>query len=326
MIKVSHPFVKANCRSMMAVTLIVAAQSLVSTQFAFADWRKEMGVFRVGIATNGGEPFKAEALEGFRLQMKRTLAMPVEIFQARDASSLIDAAASSRIEYAILSSLGFVTLDLTCDCVSPIVAPTSEEGATMVRSSLIVNSEKVSNLEDIVGKRLAIGPDNSLTGSILPIAQFSINGAGPTEADIELVRVESVEQAVDALADGGVDGFFGWELATSNSSDVFETSLSAKLKNYPDLETKTIWNSEPVRFGPHVIHKSVPPEAENALRNMLTGLHEEAPLVYQNISPNLAGGLKPVTAQDYISAFTLIRSITRQAVSGKTNPNMLTSQ
>ncbi|MEM9575043.1 MAG: PhnD/SsuA/transferrin family substrate-binding protein, partial [Pseudomonadota bacterium] len=176
MIKVSRLFVKAQFGSIIAATLFVSAQSLFALQPAYADWRQDMGVFRIGIATKDGEPFKEGALEGFRVQASQALAMPVEIFQARDASSLIDAAASSRIEYAILSSLSFVTLDLTCDCALPIAAPTSADGATATRSVLIVDAEEVVSLQDLAGKRLAMGPESSLTGSILPTAQFSLDG------------------------------------------------------------------------------------------------------------------------------------------------------
>lgn len=311
MIKVSHPFVKANFGPLMAATCLACVQATVFAPHAHADWRQEMGTFRVGIATKEGEPFKTQALEGFRLAMSRALSMPVEIFQARNASSLIDAAASSRIQYAILSSLGFVTLDLTCDCMSPIVAPTSADGATMTRSVLFVNVDEVASLEQLAGKRLAIGPDSSLTGSILPFAQFKLGEASLREAGIELIDVSSVEQAVEALADGTVDGFFGWDLVIPDSSQVFETSLSMKLKNYPNINAKSIWASEPVRFGPHVIHESVPEEAETALRAMLEDLDESAPIAYRTISPDLSGGFVPVSTQDYISAYALIRSIAR---------------
>lgn len=315
MIKVSRLFVKAQFSSIIAATLFVCAQPLFTSQHAYADWRQDMGVFRIGIATKDGEPFKEKALEGLRAQASQALAMPVEIFQARDASSLIDAAASSRIEYAILSSLGFVTLDLTCDCALPIAAPTSAEGATAIRSALIVDAEKITSLQDLVGKRLAIGPESSLTGSILPTAQFSLNGARLREAGIDLVDVDNVEQAVEALANGSVDGFFGWDQVIPNSDRLFSSSLSKKLESYSELKTNAVWVSEPIRFGPHIIKKNLPAEAATALTGMLENLNERAPLVYQTISPDLSGGLVPVTAQDYISAYSLIRSIARDAAS-----------
>lgn len=326
MIKVSRAFVKANFGSMLALTLLVCAQSMVLMQYAYADWRKEMGVFRIGIATKDGEPLKAAALEGFRSEMNFALAMPVEIFQARNASSLIDAAASSRIDYAILSALGFVTLDLTCDCVLPIVAPTSADGATAIRSVLFVNADKVTSVQDLSGKRLAIGPESSLTGAILPFAQFSLNGVRLRDAEIELIDVDSVEQAVEALASGSVDGFFGWDQVIPNSNKVFTSSLSKKLEDYPKVNANSIWASEPIRFGPHIIHKSVPLEAANALKDILEGLNQSAPLVYQAISPDLFGGLLSVTAQDYISAYSVIRSIARDAASEQPEPNASIAQ
>ena len=326
MIKVSRAFVKAKFSSLMAAKLLMSVTMFISTPHAHADWRKEMGVFRIGIATQNGQSFNAEALDAFRSEISAALAMPVEIFQARNTSALIDAAASSRLEYAILSALGFVTLDLTCDCAMPIAAPTSAEGATAVRSVLYVNSDKVTSLQELTGKRLAVGSDNSLTGSILPFAQFSLNGAGLREADIELVRVASIEQAVEALAAGSVDGFFGWDQFSPKSSVEFESSLSKKLESYSDLSTETVWVSEPIRFGPHIIHKSVPAEAAKSLKEVLVSLDQVAPLAYRTISPDLSGGLKPVTAQDYISAFSLIRSISRDTNVEQTESDISVAQ
>ena len=168
MIKVPRQVVKVKNQVRFAVAVFCALQVSGVPVPAQAEWREQMGAFRVGIASSNGQPFNPAQIREFRTVISEALKMPVEITQTRDAASLIDAAASSRLEYAVFSALGFATLDLTCGCMEPIVAPISEEGATHIRSVLYAHADKIENPEDVIGKRIAIGPESSLTASVLP--------------------------------------------------------------------------------------------------------------------------------------------------------------
>ena len=65
---------------------------------AFADWRDDLGAFRIGVVTQNGRNYDQRRFEEFRKIVSETLSLPVEIFQARDAAARIDAVATSRIE------------------------------------------------------------------------------------------------------------------------------------------------------------------------------------------------------------------------------------
>jgi phosphonate transport system substrate-binding protein len=66
----------------------------------FADWRDDLGAFRIGVVMQNGRNYDPRRFEEFREIVSETLSLPVEIFQARDAAALIDAMATSRTEAA----------------------------------------------------------------------------------------------------------------------------------------------------------------------------------------------------------------------------------
>ncbi len=310
MIKVPRQVVKVKNQARFAVAVLSMAQLTAVSMPAHAEWREQIGAFRVGIATSNGQPFNPSQIREFKSVISQALKMPVEVTQTRNAASLIDAAASDRVEYAVLSALGFATLDLTCGCMEPIAAPVSEEGATHIRSVLYVNAGSVENLKDLVGKRIAIGPESSLTATVLPMAQFQIDGVALEALDIELVTKPTIEEALNAVAEGSVDGFFGWDQMKFGSGARIETALSRKLETYQDLQMEEIWHSEPVRFGPHSVRSDLPDEAKQALKEALLELEQSAPRAYDFISPNLAGGLEPVTKADYAPIISALRKFT----------------
>jgi phosphonate transport system substrate-binding protein len=83
---------------------------------AFADWRDDLGAFRIGVVMQNSKNYDPLRFDGFRRIVSETLPLPVEIFQACDAAARIDAVATSRVEaagageyrsaHALVSALG----------------------------------------------------------------------------------------------------------------------------------------------------------------------------------------------------------------------------
>ncbi|MDZ7824645.1 MAG: PhnD/SsuA/transferrin family substrate-binding protein [Ahrensia sp.] len=280
---------------------------------AAADWRSDMGVFRIGIATNYEEPFKQSKFDLFASEISKALNMPVEIFQARDASALIDAMASSRIEYAIVSALGYATLEEFCACVTPLVAPVSSAGATSVRSILIVNPLVIKTLDDLPGKRIAVGPDTSLSGNLLPTYELKLGTKNFSDIGITRIESKNTENAIKQFMAGDVDAFFGWQETSATDKLMGPNILDLKLAQLPQAAAATLWVSTPIRFGPHVVRSNLPSEALSALNEALLDLEQTAPLAYDAISPDFAGGFKSVKKNDYKSAFGLVDAIVERS-------------
>lgn len=312
MIKVPSVFAPSKTDKKIALLLSLASTMLASTQLANAEWRKDIGVFRIGISSIDEKPIRPEKLEPFRVAMSAALEMPVEIFLARNAAALMDAMASSRIEYAIVSAIGYATLDSSCKCVEPLVAPIGANGIDAFRSTLVVNADKIQSLADLPGRKIALGPSYSVAGHMLPMSEFKIGGFTFAEAHVKLEPTKDLESAIQLTLAEQVDGFFGWEQVVVGTDKMASAPYDRLLENH-QMPMVTLWNSQPIRFGPHIVHQSVAREAKQLLRDILPKLHEIAPLAFDSVSPDMSGSLVPVDADDYRAAKKLVETLENQS-------------
>lgn len=291
-------------RAFLACAAILCAMPALA-----GDWRAETGTFRVGVVAGDGGNGAPRRLEGFRALVSDALSMPVEIFPARDASALIDAMATSRIEYGIFSALGYATVFELCECVEPVAAPVSRDGASGMRSVLIADAARVPRLADLAKLPVAVGPENSLSGDILPSAGFRWQGRSLAESELDLVPAETTQESLRLLADGEVAAAFLWEYVRPGSAAVFENGPRAYLDELSPGEFAVLWRSQAIRFGPHAVRRNLPSEAKAALRRMLLGLARTDPPVYDAVSPALGGGFEATVSDEYRSAAALVSAI-----------------
>ena len=87
--------------SAAAAVLMCIAVSAACTNAARADWRKDLGTFRIGISATDAKSLSAAETDKLTAGYAAALGMPVEVVILRDYPALIDAQVSSRIEYAI---------------------------------------------------------------------------------------------------------------------------------------------------------------------------------------------------------------------------------
>lgn len=276
---------------------------------AHADWRAETGVFRVGLAENPDGASSLARYEPFRAAVSAAIGMPVEVLLLRDAPSLIDAQTSGRIEYAVLSSLGYAAAQEMCACLVPLAAPRSADGAAGIRSVLLVDGRQIENAGDLAGLAIGIGPPESLTGDLAPRLDFRPGGEELAEAGADLVEHASFEAARDAFLSGAIAGFFAWDYASSDEDAPFDGGLAAQLVARSDVSASVIWRSPHIPFGPHTVRGNVPADVREALTNLLVQLETTAPVVYDVISPSLAGGFVAVTHEDYAFATRIVREL-----------------
>lgn len=276
---------------------------------AHAGWRRETGTFRIGVVMPDGGAYEMRRLEGFRALAASALSEPVEIYPLRDASALVDAVATSRVEYGIFSALGYATAFELCECIEPLAAPVSRDSATGIRSVLVADTSRVSRIDDLAGMPVAFGPANSLGGDLLPSYGFHWRGRPLADSGLDLVPVGTTRESLRLLADGGVAAAFLWEYVRPGSPAVFADGPRAYLDDLSPDGFSVLWHSEPVRFGPHAVRRDVPSKAKSALRNMLLGLARTDPAVYDSVSPDLGGGFETAAADDYRSAVALVSAI-----------------
>ncbi|TCD16369.1 phosphate/phosphite/phosphonate ABC transporter substrate-binding protein [Oricola cellulosilytica] len=292
---------------MMALASVVLCCLLSAP--ASADWREDLGTFRIGIAMRNGESYPPGRFEEFRKAVSETLAMPVEIFQARDALALIDAQASSRIEYSVLSAMGYATAYELCQCIEPIAAPVSTSGASGIRSILLADKARAARTVDLGKVTIAAGPAGALGGDLLPTAGFFWRGKALAESGLDIVMTPGITETLEMLVDGRVAAAFLWEYVRPGAATSFGGGPKARLAEMSDAQYGVLWRSRPVRFGPHAIRRDLPSEVKTALRRMLLSLDEDRPLAHDAISPLLGGGFEAAAHDDYRTVLGLVPAV-----------------
>lgn len=292
--------------------LTIAAVLWVAPE-ARAGWREELGTFRIGMVASPGSGAVVEGARAIRDAYARALGMQVEIFVARDYGALIDAQASSRIEYAIHTASSYAAAFRRCSCIEPIVAPVSADGAIGLRSVLIARADGPRSADDLSQARIAFGPQDSATGFRLPLAGFAPGGVPLTGAEPFLVEVAGETEAEQAFLDGRVNAMFGF-VAASREDEGPAGGTLARLAAAGAAAPNVLWASNVLRNGPHAVHTSLASEAKDALRDFLTGLRDTDPDVYDLVERRAAGGFAAVVHADYLAALALVDAVARETL------------
>lgn len=264
---------------------------------AHAGWREDLKTLRVGFIAGDNPAAGMARMEGFRWQLQVSLAVPVELFPAKTYGALIDAEASGRVQYAILSSLAFVALDQRCHCVEPIAVPTTADHQPGFRAFIVARADgPVRGLEDARGLSLAVGRQDSISGRLAPFAAMEAQGIEPDSYFARLVEADDSLGALRQLAAGKADLAVAWSMS-GNLLDTTEgagpvADLAASGDGQVDA-LRVVWQSDVIPFGPHAVRKDLPDAAKLAIASMLTTLQSAEPDVYDTVEPTLPGGFAP---------------------------------
>jgi len=297
----------------------LAALVALACRPALADWRQDIGTFRIGIVA---EPGAGNAVPGLALltdAYSRALGMKVEVLVARDYATLIEAQIDRRVDYAVYSATAYALVSLRCGCVEPLVAPTDADGAAGIRSVLVTRDARISKPADMASRRIALGPPDSVAGTLMPLADLAAAGVADLEGQPLLRRAASASAAEAMLAAGTVDAMFGWERAAAtrgaDRSPGGGTVARLKATGIPASALQVVWTSNLLRYGPHAVRSDLDADAKRRLVDFLTGLKDRDPKVYRLIERGHPGGFVAVSAKDYEPAVALVR-----AVAGKPGP------
>ncbi|HEV2503009.1 MAG TPA: PhnD/SsuA/transferrin family substrate-binding protein [Mesorhizobium sp.] len=291
---------------------VLAATALLTTVIspAHADWRDDIGTFRIGIVAEPGAGNTVPGLSALTRAYSMALGMKVEFLVAPDYATLIDAQAAGRVEYAIYSALAYAAASERCGCVEPLVAPTDDDGATGIRSILVARDGKVTAPQAMVGHRIAVGPTESIAGWLLPLAELASAQVSFSQASPFLERAPSASAAETMLVENKVDAIFGWTPSGSDN-DAAAGGTTARLKEagLPAGSLQVIWQSGLLRYGPHAVLKNLDPEAKRRLLVFLTNLKGQTPETYGLLEPRHSGGFVAVSHRDYAVAETILREV-----------------
>jgi phosphonate transport system substrate-binding protein len=275
---------------------------------ASADWRQEIGTFRIGMLADPGTERTVDGLAEIRNAYETALAMPVELFVARDYAALIDALENARIEYAILSATAFAAGWRRCGCVEPLAAPGGAGSA--IRSVLIVRKSSTGAGNP---RYLEAGPD-SVAAHLLPRLALATKAEGLPFGAGNLVPAASESESVGRFAAGEADGLFGWipASAAEPGQPLDGTFERLAIAGVDPAGLEILWSSEPLRQGPHVVRAGLDAQARRLLTRFLIGLADADPDLSARLSGGMEGGFLAVGPQDYGLALALVDLIARE--------------
>ncbi|WP_430691537.1 phosphate/phosphite/phosphonate ABC transporter substrate-binding protein [Mesorhizobium vachelliae] len=294
--------------------MCAAAVAALAAAFgpARADWRDDIGTFRIGIVAEPGGGNTVPGLARLTDAYANALGMKVEFVVARDYATLIEAQASGRVQYAIYSALAYATASERCGCVEPLVAPVDADGAVGIRSVLVTRDGRLSDLAAMASHRIAIAPADNVGGSLLPLSALSAEGVKITQDSPFLTRAISATAAETMLSDGEADALFGWETANAEGRSIRSEGTVARLEaaGIPETSLRVLWTSGLLRYGPHTVRSDLDPEAKRQLTVFLTNLKSQTPDVYELLERAHSGGFGPAAQKDYAMAVAIVRQET----------------
>ncbi len=298
----------------IAVLIAIALCLLGNVPAWGADWRQEIGTFRVGMVAPSA-PTTA-GMEALRRSYSAALGMPVDFFIASDFAQLIDAQATSRVEYAIYSATAYATAAELCQCVEPVVAPKDVDGA--VGHPVDPVGAKRRDCQRVrlaqgqtrrAGKRRCFG---------LACAALLLSSQGLTlRGDEPYITVApSVLDAEAIFARGDAGAMLGWERVASSGEALLQGGTIDRLRRAGvDIGgLQRVWVSPIIPYGPHVVLKDLDPEAKRILSSYLTGLHAADPQAYDLLSGGHSGGFVAVDDSNYAPSATSSERSGRQTL------------
>jgi phosphonate transport system substrate-binding protein len=250
---------------------LVGAALTLSAASALADWRDDFKLLRIGILGGSDATYRLATLEPFRVYIQDKTGVPVEIVPEPTYDALIDAQARGDVGYAIYSATAYATAVMRCACVEAFAAPIAADGSLGFYSILVARAgDAIPNLDGARGKRLGLGPADSITGSIVPRHVFATDGIDPSTFFLSVTDFPSPEAAVAALLRGQVDVAAAWSSLTGSERQGYAFGTLTRMVSEGTLtmdRVRVVWQSQLIPFGPHALRDSLPPE----LKSLLTG-------------------------------------------------------
>lgn len=303
---------------LFAFTIAVFATIDVSK----ADWRKDIGVFRIGIVTSDRSQEALDRLTPFKLAISEALDIEVDFFRARNATTLINALADERIEYAIFSASSYALAWVSCECIEPIAVPRSKDSTDGYHTILISAPDGPKTLEEVKGNSIGVLSDSSITGIALAKHVLGEKNIIIGDEQTPTTKKETADQTLNAFLEGEFKLLIGWSSMTGDPSVGYSrgnlrqlsNKLSSSVRNY-----KVIWKSDQIPHRPHVMRKKLHGDAKKILRTTLLQMYEKDPVAYDSIEPVYGGGFVAGRHERFTQLISLIKSLDAQPKTAEEN-------
>ena len=282
------------------VPLLVAAIAamLAAGLPARADWRDTIRVLRIGVVVGANPVQRLKQLEPFRRRISVEAGLPVEFVPAIGYSSLIDAHATGRIDYAIYSAAAYGAASALCGCIEPLVAPAAADGSLSYRAVIVVRADAaVRTVYDLKGKSLILGRPGATAGDLVPTAELAAAGIEPVSFFSRIRHADGPKAAMRTVLAGLGDAAVAWEPEDPSRGPLANTGAAGDAAA-PHL--RVVWRSRPIAHGPHAVSKRLPQPLKDRLRSALLRLKSLDRAAYDAVERHFGGGFSGVAEDAYL--------------------------
>lgn len=287
------------------ISLLLSGLMLLSQTSAMAEaWQKEYPVVTLGVITSENEADRVERYKPVRAYLERELDVEIKWRSATDYAGVIEALKSRKIEIARFGPASYAKAWIvTKGKVEPLVGELDKKGDFGYHSVIVVKEDSpYQKLEDLKGKTLAFADPNSTSGHQAPRYFLSEAGYDPDSFFGSTSFSGSHENSVMALLNGTFDAAATWWRSETRSNP---NRMEEKGMIEPG-QWRVIWKSPRLPSSPWAMHKDLPQQMRDDIRDALYGMKDNDPGAWQALTDGKASAFRKVSHEDYEAIVRMI--------------------
>jgi phosphonate transport system substrate-binding protein len=284
-----------------------------------AGWRAEIGTFKIGLVRGWSSDMSLPALARIEKIFASALQVPVKVVVFERFTSLMDAQADGRIDLAAYSARAFATVQLMCECVDAIAAPSTIDGNTGQVALLIGDQSQIPSATNLTGEKIGQVALSPVAAQSMVYGSLRIGGKVPTGKEDNWVTFPDFAAAISAYHNNEIAAFImptSTTLSSVNSAGTPEALLiSAKSNLTSPRRAIVLWRSSFWPYGPIAVRNNLAVEAKQIILRTLEQMDVSQPQAHATLSDGLSG---PFLKAD-LASFGPVKSSLRLLVSQNAN-------
>lgn len=286
----------------VALCLMVFGHTMADAE----PWQKTYPEITLGVITSENEADRVERYKPVRAYLEKTLGVKIKWRSATDYAGVIEALKSKKIELARFGPASYAKAWIVMKGnVEPLVGELDKKGDFGYHSVIIVKKESpYKTIDDLKGKKLAFADPNSTSGHQAPRYFLTEAGYDPDSFFGSTGFSGSHENSVMALLNGTFDAAATWWRSETRSNP---QRMEMKGMIEPG-QWRLIWKSPRLPSSPWAVHKDLPKQMRDDIRNALYNMKKEGPDAWQALTDGKASGYRLVTHKDYKAIVRMIES------------------
>lgn len=302
-----------------SATLAAAPQATLPNEIApakSADWRQELGVFKIGMVRGWSSDMSKPAIDKVETVFAKALGTAVKVVVFERFTSLMDAQADGRIDLAPYSARAYASLRLMCECVEPLATPTTLDGSTGQVAVFLSDPSRLPSLAAIGQAKIGRVVSSNIASSEALRGNLTINGKPVDGKEAFWVDYPDYQTAIQAYQAFATDGLLLPSLTNfENRAQAGDAELIALGKNPEGVsvrQTRVLWRSPFWPFGPIAVRRNLSAEAKTILLKTLEQMDVTEPQSHALLSDGLPGAFRQTGTEGYGNVTNSIRLLVGQ--------------